>query len=71
MTLQHPSLALQLSFQMWTNQIQETLNAKKRGDAAFRARDFTTTIDCYTQVSELEMHDLVQITYTTFKLDAQ
>lgn len=43
--------ALQLSFQMWTNQIQETLNSKKRGDAAFRAKDFTTAIDCYTQVS--------------------
>lgn len=45
----------QLSFQMWTNQIQETLNSKKRGDSAFRARDFFTAIDCYTQVSQLEL----------------
>lgn len=44
-------LALQLSFQMWTDQIQETLNSKKRGDAAFRAKDFVTAIDCYTHVS--------------------
>ncbi|TXG58727.1 hypothetical protein EZV62_016556 [Acer yangbiense] len=40
---------LQLSFQMWTNQMQDTLNSKKHGDTAFRAKDFTTAIDCYTQ----------------------
>lgn len=45
--------SVQLSFQMWTNQIQETLNSKKRGDTAFRAKDFTTAIECYTQVSDL------------------
>lgn len=45
-------LSVQLSFQMWTNQIQETLNSKKRGDTAFRAKDFTTAIECYTQVSD-------------------
>lgn len=44
---------LQLSFQMWTNQMQETLNSKKHGDTAFRAKDFGTAIDCYTQVSFL------------------
>ena len=33
--------------------MQETLNSKKQGDAAFRAKDFTTAIDCYTQVSNL------------------
>ncbi|KAG6762218.1 hypothetical protein POTOM_032710 [Populus tomentosa] len=38
-----------LSFQMWTDQIQETLNCKKHGDAAFRTKDFNTAIDCYTQ----------------------
>ncbi|KAA3489653.1 putative serine/threonine-protein kinase [Gossypium australe] len=37
-----------LSFQMWTDQIQETLNSKKRGDTAFRAKDFGTAIECYT-----------------------
>ncbi|XP_010262700.1 PREDICTED: probable serine/threonine-protein kinase At5g41260 [Nelumbo nucifera] len=42
-------VANELSFQMWTNQMQETLNSKKRGDAAFRAKDFATAIDCYTQ----------------------
>nr|XP_027070834.1 serine/threonine-protein kinase BSK5-like [Coffea arabica] len=42
-------IANELSFQMWTNQMQETLNSKKQGDAAFRAKDFTTAIDCYTQ----------------------
>ncbi|ONK79672.1 uncharacterized protein A4U43_C01F8860 [Asparagus officinalis] len=39
----------ELSFQMWTNQMQETLNSKKKGDAAFRHKDFSTAIDCYSQ----------------------
>jgi len=30
--------------------MQETLNLKKHGDTAFRAKDFVTAIDCYTQV---------------------
>ncbi|KAG8376974.1 hypothetical protein BUALT_Bualt09G0120100 [Buddleja alternifolia] len=42
-------VANELSFQMWTNQMQETLNSKKKGDAAFRTKDFTTAINCYTQ----------------------
>lgn len=42
-------IANELSFQMWTNQMQETLNSKKRGDVAFRAKDLETAIDCYTQ----------------------
>ncbi|KAL5580865.1 hypothetical protein UlMin_013307 [Ulmus minor] len=42
-------VANELSFQMWTNQIQETLNSKKRGDSAFRAKDFATAIDSYTK----------------------
>ncbi|TKY67400.1 serine/threonine-protein kinase [Spatholobus suberectus] len=42
-------VANELSFQMWTNQIQETLNSKKQGDSAFHARDFSMAIDCYTQ----------------------
>ncbi|KAE8681014.1 putative serine/threonine-protein kinase [Hibiscus syriacus] len=41
-------IANDLSFQMWTDQIQETLNSKKRGDASFRAKDFGTSIECYT-----------------------
>ncbi|EYU41809.1 hypothetical protein MIMGU_mgv1a004097mg [Erythranthe guttata] len=45
-------IANELSFQMWTNQMQETLNSKKQGDAAFRAKDFTTAIDCYSQFIE-------------------
>ncbi|GAB2273921.1 Serine/threonine-protein kinase bsk7 [Dionaea muscipula] len=40
--------ATELSFQMWTNQMQETLNSKKKGDAAFRQKDFRAAIDCYT-----------------------
>ncbi|GMH07386.1 hypothetical protein Nepgr_009226 [Nepenthes gracilis] len=43
------SIANELSFQMWTSPLQETLNTKKRGDNAFRAKDFTTAIKFYTQ----------------------
>ncbi|XP_020236495.1 serine/threonine-protein kinase BSK6 [Cajanus cajan] len=42
-------IANELSFQLWTSQMQETLNLKKHGDTAFRAKDFATAIDCYTQ----------------------
>ncbi|CAA6655605.1 unnamed protein product [Spirodela intermedia] len=41
--------ANELSFQMWTNQMQETLNSKKKGDTAFRQKDFGTAIEYYTQ----------------------
>ncbi|KAK4780219.1 hypothetical protein SAY87_016325 [Trapa incisa] len=30
-------------------QVEESLNFKKHGDAAFQAKDFSTAIDCYTQ----------------------
>lgn len=42
-------VANELSFQMWAGQIQETFNSKKRGDSAFRAKDFTAAIESYTQ----------------------
>ncbi|KAF5729996.1 Kinase protein with tetratricopeptide repeat domain isoform 1 [Tripterygium wilfordii] len=41
--------ANELSFQMWTNQIQDTLNSKKKGDTAFRHKDFKAAIGCYSQ----------------------
>ncbi|KAF3448558.1 hypothetical protein FNV43_RR09271 [Rhamnella rubrinervis] len=41
--------ATELSFQMWTNQMQDTLSSKKKGDVAFRHKDFKAAIDCYTQ----------------------
>nr|VDD09990.1 unnamed protein product [Brassica oleracea] len=42
-------IANELSFQMWTNQMQESLNSKKQGDVAFRSKDYTTAVHCYTQ----------------------
>ncbi|XP_027148966.1 serine/threonine-protein kinase BSK5-like [Coffea eugenioides] len=45
-------VANELSFQLWTSQIQETLNSRKRGDNAFRAKDFATAISCYTDFIE-------------------
>ncbi|OWM85320.1 serine/threonine-protein kinase BSK7-like isoform X2 [Punica granatum] len=45
--------AAELSFQMWTNQMQETLNSKKRGDSAFRHKDFRGAIEYYTQFIEV------------------
>lgn len=42
---------LQLSFQEWTQQMREMLEARKRGDVAFRDKDFKTAIECYSQVS--------------------
>ncbi|KAK8955643.1 putative serine/threonine-protein kinase [Platanthera guangdongensis] len=45
-------IANELSFQMWTNQMQDTLNIKKLGDVAFLAKDFGGAIDYYTQFIE-------------------
>ncbi|PWA91293.1 tetratricopeptide-like helical domain-containing protein [Artemisia annua] len=38
--------------EIWYNRIQESLDTKEKGDAAFRHKDFSTAIDCYTQFIE-------------------
>ncbi|KAJ4838413.1 Serine/threonine-protein kinase bsk1 [Turnera subulata] len=38
-----------LSFQEWTQQMRDMLESRKRGDFAFRDKDFKTAIDCYSQ----------------------
>ncbi|GER53080.1 protein kinase protein with tetratricopeptiderepeat domain [Striga asiatica] len=40
----------ELSFQMWTNHMQDTLNSEKKGDLVFGHKDFRVAIDCYTQL---------------------
>lgn len=47
---------MQLSFQMWTNQVHETINSKKKGDAAFRRKEFQAAVDCFTQVWVFIIH---------------
>ncbi|XP_062209766.1 serine/threonine-protein kinase BSK1-2-like [Phragmites australis] len=39
----------ELSFQEWTQQMRDMLDARKRGDFAFRDKDFRAAIECYTQ----------------------
>ncbi|XP_076932144.1 serine/threonine-protein kinase BSK1-like [Bidens hawaiensis] len=39
----------ELSFQEWTQQMRDMLEARKRGDLAFRDKDFRTAVDCYSQ----------------------
>lgn len=47
--------------------MQETLNSKKHGDTAFRAKDFATAIECYTQVSIHSLHfDLANFGFPIF-----
>ena len=41
---------VQLSFQEWTQQMRDMLEARKRGDVAFRDKDFKPAIECYSQV---------------------
>lgn len=43
--------------------MQEIINYRKRGDSAFRAKDFTTAIHYYTQVihSSIEVVFLLQL----------
>ncbi|KAF9625945.1 hypothetical protein IFM89_027813 [Coptis chinensis] len=40
----------ELSFQEWTQQVQEMLNTKKFGDIAFRDKDFKSAIDNYSKL---------------------
>lgn len=40
----------ELSFQEWTQQVQEMLNTKKFGDIAFRDKDFKSAIDYYSKL---------------------
>ncbi|PON43055.1 Brassinosteroid signaling kinase [Parasponia andersonii] len=42
-------VANELSFQMWTDQMQETLNSKKKGDVAFKQKEFGMAIQYYSQ----------------------
>ncbi|KAL9252287.1 Serine/threonine-protein kinase BSK3-like protein [Drosera capensis] len=39
----------ELSFQVWTDQMQLSLESKKHGDSAFRRKDFKTAAEFYTQ----------------------
>ncbi|KAK9164971.1 hypothetical protein Scep_000162 [Stephania cephalantha] len=39
----------ELSFQEWTQQMRDMLDARKRGDLAFRDKDFKMAIECYSQ----------------------
>ncbi|WZY74080.1 hypothetical protein YC2023_006320 [Brassica napus] len=39
----------EFSFQMWTGRMQENIDYKKHGDAAFRAKDYETAIEFYTE----------------------
>ncbi|KAG8378065.1 hypothetical protein BUALT_Bualt08G0099300 [Buddleja alternifolia] len=39
----------ELSFQEWTQQMRDMLDARKRGDLAFRDKDFKISVDCYSQ----------------------
>ncbi|CAN7051061.1 unnamed protein product [Brassica oleracea var. botrytis] len=43
------SVTNEFSFQMWTGDLQENTDYKKHGDAAFRAKDFETAIEFYTE----------------------
>lgn len=39
----------ELSFQMWTKQMQDMLNSRKKGDLAFREKHFRTAIERYSE----------------------
>ncbi|CAA0827738.1 Probable serine/threonine-protein kinase [Striga hermonthica] len=39
----------ELSFQEWTQQMRDLLDTRKRGDFAFRDKDFKVAVDCYSQ----------------------
>ncbi|PQQ04971.1 hypothetical protein Pyn_34541 [Prunus yedoensis var. nudiflora] len=44
----------ELSFQEWTQQMKDMLEARKRGDLTFRDKDFRSAMDCHSQVCILQ-----------------
>ncbi|KAL8134391.1 hypothetical protein AgCh_009425 [Apium graveolens] len=44
--------ATELSSQMWTNQVHETINSKKKGDAAFWRKKFQAAVECFTHANQ-------------------
>ncbi|KAL6287709.1 hypothetical protein ACE6H2_012099 [Prunus campanulata] len=44
----------ELSFQEWIQQMKDMLEARKRGDLAFRDKDFRSAMDCHSQVCILQ-----------------
>ncbi|GJU73186.1 hypothetical protein Tco_1264591 [Tanacetum coccineum] len=48
--LNHQAEDEELSFQMWTNKLQDALNGRKRGCTAFRGKDLNADSDSYTSV---------------------
>ncbi|PKA56149.1 putative serine/threonine-protein kinase [Apostasia shenzhenica] len=48
-------IANELSFQIWTNQMQETLESLQQGDRVFQAKHFEAAIGYYTKFIESEM----------------
>jgi BR-signaling kinase len=50
-------LILQLPFHVhvWTDLRKDTVNCKKKGDAAFFLKDFKEAMKCYTQVEFLDL----------------
>lgn len=59
---------VKLSFQEWTQQVQDMLNTKKFGDIAFRDKDFKNAIEYYSKVL-LEFLLLDVLTLFMFKHD--
>lgn len=49
----HCKCVLKLSFQEWTQQVQDMLNTKKFGDIAFRDKDFKNAVEYYSKVFSL------------------
>ncbi|KAK9742969.1 hypothetical protein RND81_03G208400 [Saponaria officinalis] len=45
----------ELSFQMWTDQMQLSLESKQKGDSAFKHGDFKSAVKRYTQFMDGEM----------------
>ncbi len=63
-------LWLQLSFQVWSKKIQDMRNSRRRGDRAFREKDYEQAIDCYSQVSPF-LYPILVMQYQTWCIKAQ
>ncbi|QHN77887.1 putative serine/threonine-protein kinase [Arachis hypogaea] len=57
-------MMLQLSFQEWTQQVQDILNTKKFGDIAFGDKNFKNAIEYYSKILLSSSMDKIVRRYT-------
>ena len=60
---------MKLSFQEWTQQVQDMINTKKFGDIAFKDKDFKNAVEYYSKVHDIDNLALFIVFLKRFRLN--